>query len=244
MNMFCVNCGAAINLNVKFCSNCGLKQELDHNDIDELSNLKKVNSVNLEKLIGASNIEEIVSNKKEIVINKYKKIFHYSILFFSIAILVFFNYLNKADSIVPKKEFYSAKPSEKIIAKDSDKWSVGITYNHYSDGSCASSATAQCISESDYKELCSLAKDVTQQSLKIRAVNAGFEEKSLLEGGSLQRITIFYGKNNLGNEKCFTIVTISGIVNGTSMRKDIQGAVTSFVKSNKGEILVSHFSQF
>lgn len=201
----------------------------------------------------------LTDEEKKLFAEQKNKGFDYTylILFSSLAsflfVVIFVLYHNKFSGrvsasqktdfeIIKKNNLFASKP--KIQQEKLDRWNVGIFYKYYDDGSCVSSIEERCVSSSEYKELCSVAKGMTVRSLKLRAVNANFEEKSLLGGGQLERVRIFQGQTYSGKEKCFAVVTMSGMVNGTSTRKDIEGTVTSFIKNEEGNILVSHYNNY
>jgi hypothetical protein len=124
------------------------------------------------------------------------------------------------------------------------RWEDGKAYDFYRGGGCNSSADVVCMSEDQYKLACKSAKDVTTQALKIRGVNAYGDEKILIDGGSVGNVDIFWGSNSKGEQGCAASVTMQGIVNGNSMRKDITGNVTRFIVSSGGELLVAQFGNY
>ena len=118
----------------------------------------------------------------------------------------------------------------------------GITYNYFGDGGCTSRANEVCMNLADYQAACRAAKGVTQHSLKTRGVLADPDEQALLNGGSLENTRIMYDVSRSGASHCYAIVTMSGIVDGTSKRLQIQGIVQSFIVDNRNQILVSYFN--
>jgi TonB family protein len=120
----------------------------------------------------------------------------------------------------------------------------GFTYKFYKDGSCRPDTETICLTADEYKKFCSIAKSVTQYSIKLRAVGASQTEKVLLEGGNYEKIKVLWAVSGGGTEHCYAVITASGIVNGNSARADIEGIVTQFIKADSGSILVSSFHLF
>lgn len=54
----------------------------------------------------------------------------------------------------------------------------------------------------------------------------------------MESISVEWTKTRLGNEVCYMNITVSGLVNGNSKRKNIGGYATGFFVSDSGEILV------
>lgn len=137
-----------------------------------------------------------------------------------------------------------AEAPKNVASPASEKYKEGIEYTYYSDGSCKPSDKKVCLSFDDYKQICSVAKGVTEFAIKMRGVNASSDEKILLEGGSYENIQVLWAKSGGGKEQCYAVITASGLINGNSARKQIEGVASTFIKNSSGKVLVSYFSLY
>jgi TPR repeat protein len=123
------------------------------------------------------------------------------------------------------------------------KWKTGVQYVYYSGGSCTPANNKECMPIERYQAACAEANDITRQSLVIRGVNAYGDEKKLLDGGSVDGVQMIWGQNRKGDNVCTVLVDMSGIVNGSSVRKQISGNASEFIFSNN-KLLVSQFGHY
>lgn len=121
---------------------------------------------------------------------------------------------------------------------------AGVRYTYYSDGSCRPSSNQVCLTRELYKKICDSALGVTNGAISARGATGSQEEQTLLQGGKIENIKVLWSKGLIGEDRCFAVVTASGIVNGNSKRVDASGTVVSFIKNPKGEVLVESFSQW
>ncbi len=122
---------------------------------------------------------------------------------------------------------------------------TGVEYKRYIDGSCGTShPNKHCLSIEEYKKICEASKSVTKLSLELKATESGYAESALLKGGNIQNVKVTWGATASGKEYCFAIVSLSGLVDGTSKKIQAEGVAQSFIKNEKGEVLVSGFSSF
>lgn len=125
------------------------------------------------------------------------------------------------------------------------KYKEGMTYTYYKDNSCKPNDTTTCLSANDYKELCDSAIGATKGAFETYSYNAWDDrDKTILLGGSVDKIRVRWAPSNDGRDKCFVIINASGIYKGSSTRIEAQGVASSFIKNSSGEILVSYFSIF
>lgn len=123
----------------------------------------------------------------------------------------------------------------------SSRYKQGVEYTYYTDNSCTPSDNRVCLTPAEYKEICSSASGVTAGAVKKRSFSAYGTEKTLLENGSIDHVRVVWGKSNRGQEYCYGIVSVSGIVNGSSAKADVQGIAMTFIKNKDNELLISYF---
>jgi hypothetical protein len=138
-------------------------------------------------------------------------------------------------------------PAQAVQVKidPAEKYVEGMEYTYYpsdNNQSCKPSEKNTCLTLDQYKEICSVAKGVTQFAIKMRGTLASNKEKVLLEGGSYDNIEVLWAKSGGGKDQCYAVITVSGIVDGNSAREEIQGVAMTFIKSAAGKVLVSYFS--
>ena len=135
-----------------------------------------------------------------------------------------------------------APPPKQAVTEPKQNYQQGVTYTYYSDGSCKPTQNIICLSRDEYIAICKVAKGVTNGAVKTRAVMANRDEKALLEGGNFETVRVLWAESNSGKSHCYAIATVSGIVDGTSKRLDIQGIASQFILSDKNNVLVSYFN--
>lgn len=118
----------------------------------------------------------------------------------------------------------------------------GIKYDFYKSGQCVApeSGTA-CLSEEDYKKLCTMASTVVPQAIQEISILAGPPEAAILTGGNITSVKIGLAKSGSGKEHCYVILSAQGIYQGSSKGIQVQGIVESFMVNDLGKILVRSF---
>jgi len=143
-----------------------------------------------------------------------------------------------SNSPAPVVPVIEKSPEDEFISQ----LKTNTEYKYYKDDSCTNSDSQVCMTLDQYKKICSVAEGVTKFATKVRAVTASHKEQVLLEGGGRDSIDVLWAKSNGGVEQCYAVMTISGIVDGNSAKEEIQGVASSFIKNDKGQVLVSYFS--
>jgi tripartite-type tricarboxylate transporter receptor subunit TctC len=151
------------------------------------------------------------------------------------------NVIKTADIRVPQP-LAQDKPS--AAASRVSRLTQGIAYTYFRDGSCTASEKIECLSDSEYAEVCREAKGVTRRAIDVKAISPSSShiERTLLKGGTIEAIRVLWAESRSGFYACYAIVTVSGVVDGTAHREEVQGIVQEFVKSSRGEVLVNYFS--
>jgi hypothetical protein len=126
-------------------------------------------------------------------------------------------------------------------SSNTNNYKENVSYTFFDDTSCKADDKTVCMNYEEYKAICSVTNGVTKFSLQTLAVFKSYEDKILLKGGNVEDITVGWEKAFVGGEKCFARIQVSGLVDGNSMRKEIQGVGIIFVKNEKGEILISNW---
>ena len=136
---------------------------------------------------------------------------------------------------------------DKAYGEDSNGKSTyleNVDYSWASDGSCKPRENTVCLTENEYEKICLVTKGVSKYSLKVAAVMASHVERTLLEGGNLESMSVTWGNSQSGKGRCYASVTVSGIVDGNSARKVVDGIAKRFQKNAEGEILVAQFGWY
>jgi len=143
------------------------------------------------------------------------------------------------------------KPLDKLM-KDGVTLNIGLTYEvttpEYSakhlKPECSKDDGGYCISVADYKYLCSKARGISKQMTNSLTTTRS-DVEYLVKNGNIDDISIRWEEHRYtdGNDHgmCIASITASGIVDGSSVRKDTNGVVTGFVYSG-GKILAHESS--
>ena len=134
----------------------------------------------------------------------------------------------------------SSSPNKNSVKK----YKTGLEYSWWpanDNASCKPSEKNICLNQQEYMEMCKVAEGISKGGIEWRATFGSGEEKRLLEGGQYDDIRVVWAQSMAGKEQCYGVVTASGIVNGNSMRKEIQGVVKKFVVDDMGKVLVHSF---
>ena len=116
----------------------------------------------------------------------------------------------------------------------------GMEYTWLSDGSCSSKQSEICISKEDYKALCLSASGTSQltpwslASFKPRA-------RELVRNGNIDKLTV--GWQDGYRYGCRVVMQVSGILQGSSAREQLEGGVSSFVFNQEGKLLAHSASE-
>lgn len=112
----------------------------------------------------------------------------------------------------------------------------GIEYGYFPDDSCREKELLKCLSFAEYESLCKLTNGISKRLVTLGSFLLPIEDRTLLEGGNISEISVYWGKSRDGMERCFYTFTASGTYQGNSLRKDFRGVVAVFIK-NKGTVL-------
>ena len=229
--MFCIGCGSEIAAEAKFCGKCGTK--VDAAPTGATAGTDKSNT-------RVEQVQPKFSLRRSPIV-----IFGGGFIGLVVLLILYGALIGQSPNqtkSVPSQETVVNKSGAPQKSAES-KWQKGHTYTNFSDGSCRDKDETICLTDQQYREACSAAEGVTSRAVRLLAVNAGGDEKVLLNGGDVDDTKVFWGKNYKG-EGCGASVTVSGIANGNSSRKVITGRATSFVVSDKGKLLVSYIDQY
>ena len=110
-------------------------------------------------------------------------------------------------------------------------------YIYFSDGSCKESNSEQCMSLSQYKQMCDFAGGLTDDIRKLLAVfYSGPYSNFLAAGGTMGNVKVLWQDSI---KQCTVSFTISGIFQGSSHSKNFLGAAQKFVVTLSKQVLVS-----
>lgn len=141
----------------------------------------------------------------------------------------FDNLNSKQQSVLKKYGAICSSPSSQNL-----KYKNGMVYKNYSDGSCRSRGKEICVNNSEYRELCNMAKGITVQARRL---------STTLYGRDLSRFLGYDGvfesqRVSFQNNRCAVSFTISGLFKGTTTRRTIRGRGSNFIVTKNGDILV------
>jgi hypothetical protein len=243
--MFCTECGVEVSPDSRFCNSCGAKQSIFSEDRGKFSKTTETTKTAANNIISSRyykyfHLTRMTVGRKFTEIYKLKSLWGIP-LYFGLAILTTILFIIGSSK--------SSTPKVAVVVETSpvpaiSNWRSGITYASYGDGSCTPESDVQCLDENEYKDICIASTGVTNQSIILRAVNAIRVEKVLLEGGSTENISVKWGTTRSGRERCFVLLTKSGIVDGNSARLEIQGQAKNFILGDNGKVLVSYWMNF
>ena len=114
----------------------------------------------------------------------------------------------------------------------------GMEYKWFSDGSCSSQQSQSCISKEDYKALCLSASGTSQSATWVLA---SFKPRAreLLRNGNIDKLTVSWQDGY--KYGCRVFMQVSGILQGSSAREQLEGGVSTFVFNEEGKLL-AHFA--
>lgn len=95
--------------------------------------------------------------------------------------------------------------------------------------------------EIQWKSVCDKSVGVSSLSISKRAREADYVEAALLEGGVLESVQVSWERSNGGYQACYVFAVVSGMVNGTSHRRTVQGIAREFVVSESRNFIVSYW---
>lgn len=156
----------------------------------------------------------------------------------------------RTESLIPKVENFPANhesglPGQQgnvMIGENSSpsqlqqiksRMKTGMKYRYFPDGSCVPKDDVECISLTDWKELCDSADGATEYAMNLLSVLPG--PNILFKHGVTETIRIQWT-----GSICRVYARASGIVNGNSERVEISGKGTELIKSSTGKILVHY----
>jgi len=126
-------------------------------------------------------------------------------------------------------------------SKSIPKIDVGINYEYTQncvDGERDFLGPTKCITASEYQELCTSASGITKWGARGTALFDGLG-RYLVDNGDTESVTTRW----LGNGVCRVYVTVSGMHNGSSVRRELDSNVKSYLLGNNGKILVHDTSK-
>lgn len=250
--MNCHNCKCIVQVNSNFCGKCGAKLiRYDKKNIRLLA----VGSIEiflagvryLFQRIAKNNTNFLTRYSTSSIIaklsplnvdgNSRRAIFRYFLCFFILSIAAFF--------FIVKLGSHKSAGDVAI-----SRYMPGTKYVYWSKlespglDNCSKTSSERCLSFSEWKDICGMAKDVTVDSVAMRAVLENSKTKALLEGGSLTNLEIVWGMSGAGHEACYVMYTAKGIYQGNSAKEVIQGIARSFLVKEDGKILITSWGLY
>ena len=117
----------------------------------------------------------------------------------------------------------------------------GMEYKWFSDGSCSSQQSQSCISKEDYKALCLSASGTSQLATQVLVIYNP-RARELLRNGNIDKLTVSWQDGY--KYGCRVFLQVSGILQGSSAREQIEGGVSSFIFNEEGKLLAHSADQF
>jgi len=135
------------------------------------------------------------------------------------------------------------KPNEPQLAvneakKSQKKFVKGTEYNYFSKGPCGESQEVVCIDKEDAKFLCNKIRGgYTKRMVSYLASLISEKANTLLTAGDVGNF-----ETQWNGEQCEGSISASGMWNGTSAKKTLNGYVLTFVVQDDGEVLAHWLS--
>ena len=112
----------------------------------------------------------------------------------------------------------------------------GMDYIYFADGSCKESKSEQCLTLSQYRQMCGFNEGLTKGIRKVLGVFYNGPYSNFLEtGGTMGNIKVLWQD---GEKRCTVSFTISGTFQGSSHSKDFLGAAQTFVVTPSKQVLI------
>jgi hypothetical protein len=149
-----------------------------------------------------------------------------------------------AEKVAAEKVAAEKKAAEKVTAESKAtspsagpaNWEAGKEYSFYNDGSCRDQESKVCVTESDFRSACRLAKGITTSAHNALSVFGSNKRKALASGGTLDSVSFSWSDST---RECRVSIVLSGIFEGTSARETVQGWVGTFVVSQSSKNIVA-----
>lgn len=114
----------------------------------------------------------------------------------------------------------------------------GITYQYIKDGSCKESEKVVCLTPEAYEQACTWSQGMTKSAANGLAMGDQLAF-NLFRGGFVETSKVYW--NPAGPiYKCRAKLVVQGDYQGSSRRKELDGAALFFIATQDGEILVSY----
>jgi hypothetical protein len=113
---------------------------------------------------------------------------------------------------------------------------AGMDYIYFADGSCKESKSEQCMSLSQYRQMCGFTDGLTKGVRKVLGVFYNGPYSNFVEtGGTMGNTKVLWQD---GEKRCTVSFTISGTFQGSSHSKDFLGAAQTFVVTPSKQVLI------
>ena len=129
--------------------------------------------------------------------------------------------------------------------KEQLNWREGVKYYYAKNPeihAACKDVNTTCITPERYKLACESANGISEAGGFIAAMSGGIDY--LYRNGSIEDITIQWRPEYATHKKCRVIITVSGIVNGNSQRKQADVGADEFSLNNKGELLIQRADNY
>ena len=138
-----------------------------------------------------------------------------------------------------------AKSAPSKNLQQQTNWQQGLTYYYSSnpqvDAACKN-ADKICISPDEYKLACQSAGGITKGGSIDAALSGGIDY--LYRNGSVDDIRIEWRPEYGTYKKCRVFISVSGIVNGNSQRKQADVGAQEFILNSNGKLLINSANNY
>jgi len=111
---------------------------------------------------------------------------------------------------------------------------AGTEYKWFNDSSCTDRENEICVSNEDYKALCLSASGVSKMASRM-LTNFNRRANYLLDNGDIDELSVHWKDGY--KYGCRVIMQVSGMVQGSSARENLEGGVTGFIFNQDRKIL-------
>lgn len=164
------------------------------------------------------------------------------LLFFGLIVAGLLWYYSIAGS--PQK----SNPDKNSPSKNSQQqlnWQQGMTYYYSSnpkvDAACRNTDKL-CITPDEYRLACQSSSGITKGGAIGAALSGGINY--LYTNGSLDDISIQWRPEYGTYKKCRVFISVSGIVNGNSQRKQADVGAEEFILNSNGKLLINSANNY
>jgi uncharacterized protein YceK len=146
---------------------------------------------------------------------------------------------------VGSKQNSPAKSTPSTNLQQQTNWQQGLAYyystNPLVDAACKNTDKI-CISPDEYKLACQSASGITKGGAIGAALSGGIDY--LYRNGSVDDINIQWRPEYATYKKCRVFISVSGIVNGNSQRKQADVGADEFILSSSGKLLINSANNY